>query len=166
MPCAVWHRSWGFWTHQELHYQDCREDWRGSLLSAMMSSWEGQGQPHWHHHTKSWIRAEFGHSFKRPTHPGVYDEKLDGVKITCCLEGESRTQGQDPRLEPVLSVWGEHFFFYFNFYAWFGMLLKGVGESFILSEDEPLTPNIDGVMALWIFRRRAQTAKKWQKLDL
>ena len=46
------------------------------------------------------------------------------------------------------------------------MLLKGMGESFILSEDKPLTPNIDGVMALWIFRRRAQTAKSWQKLDL
>ena len=49
------------------------------------------------------------------------------------------------------------------------MLLKGVGESFILSEDEPLTPNIDGVVALWIFRRRAQTAENRQKsakLDL
>ena len=39
-------------------------------------------------------------------------------------------------------------FFYFHFYAWFGMLLKGVGKNFILSEDEPLTSNIDGVMAL------------------
>ena len=46
------------------------------------------------------------------------------------------------------------------------MLLKGMGESFLLSKDEPLTPNIDGVMALWIFRRRAQTAKNWRKLDL
>ena len=35
-----------------------------------------------------------------------------------------------------------------NFYAYFGMLLKGMGESFLLSEDEPLTPNIDGAMAL------------------
>jgi len=43
------------------------------------------------------------------------------------------------------------------------MLLKGMGESFILSEDEPLTPNIDGVMALWIFRRRAQTAENRRK---
>ena len=39
-------------------------------------------------------------------------------------------------------------FFYFHFYARFGMLSKGMGESFILSEDEPLTPNIDGVMTL------------------
>jgi len=41
-------------------------------------------------------------------------------------------------------------------------------ESFLLSEDEPLTPNIDGVMAL-ICRRRAQntkSAKNGQKLDL
>ena len=52
------------------------------------------------------------------------------------------------------------------FYAWFGVLLKGVGQSFILFEDEPLTPNIDGVMALWFFRRRAQTAENRQKLDL
>ena len=41
-----------------------------------------------------------------------------------------------------------NFFPVFIFYAYFGMLLKGMGESFILSEDEPLTPNIDGVMAL------------------
>ena len=34
------------------------------------------------------------------------------------------------------------------FYAWFDTLLKGMGESFLLSKDEPLTPNIDGVMAL------------------
>ena len=41
-----------------------------------------------------------------------------------------------------------NFFSYFHVYAYFGMLLNGMGESFILSEDEPLTPNIDGVMAL------------------
>ena len=29
------------------------------------------------------------------------------------------------------------------------MLLNGVDESFLLSKDEPLTPNIDGVVALW-----------------
>ena len=44
------------------------------------------------------------------------------------------------------------------------MLSKGMGKSFLLSKDEPLTSNIDGVVALWIFRR-AQTAKKWQKMD-
>ena len=43
------------------------------------------------------------------------------------------------------------------------MLLKGMGERFLPSEDEPLTPNIDGVMALWIFRRRAQNTKIGQK---
>ena len=51
----------------------------------------------------------------------------------------------------MLSVWGYLiFFFYFHFYACFGMLLKDLGESFLLSEDKPLTltPNIDGVMAL------------------
>ena len=50
----------------------------------------------------------------------------------------------------VLSVWGQEiYFFLFSFFMPdFGMLLKGMGESFILSEDEPLTPNIDGVMAL------------------
>ena len=54
----------------------------------------------------------------------------------------------------------------FIFYAWFGMLLKGTGESFLLSKDEPLTSKIDGVMALWIFRRRTQTAKNRRTLDL
>ena len=41
-----------------------------------------------------------------------------------------------------------------------------MGERFLLSKDEPLTPNIDGVMALWISRRRAQTAENGQKIDL
>ena len=39
------------------------------------------------------------------------------------------------------------------------MVLKGMGERFLLSKDEPLTPDIDGVMALWIFRKRAQNTK-------
>ena len=41
-----------------------------------------------------------------------------------------------------------NFFPIFICYAYFDMLLKGMGESFILSEDEPLSPDIDGVMAL------------------
>ena len=44
--------------------------------------------------------------------------------------------------------WTKLFFSIFMFYAGFGMVLKGMGESFLLSKDEPLTPNIDGVMAL------------------
>ena len=43
------------------------------------------------------------------------------------------------------------------------MLLKGVGERFLLFEDEPLTPDIDGVIALGIFRNRAQNTKIGQK---
>ena len=39
-------------------------------------------------------------------------------------------------------------FFYFQFYAQFGISLRGVGKSFLLSKDELLTPNIDGVMVL------------------
>ena len=46
------------------------------------------------------------------------------------------------------------------------MLLKSMGGSFLLSEDEPLTPNIDGVMALWIFRNSARNTQNRQKLDL
>ena len=45
----------------------------------------------------------------------------------------------------VLSVCGQDFSF---FNALFGMLLKGMGERFLLSKDEPLTPNINGVMTL------------------
>ena len=65
----------------------------------------------------------------------------------------------------LLSVWGQLicFFSIFNFYAWFIMLFKGMDERFLQSEDEPLTPNIDGVMTLWIFRRRAQTAENRRK---
>ena len=52
--------------------------------------------------------------------------------------------------EALLSVWGQLIIFFptFIFYAYFVMLLKGMGESFILSKDEPLNPNIDEVMAL------------------
>ena len=65
----------------------------------------------------------------------------------------------------VLSVWGQEIYFFpiFIFYACFGMLLKAMGESFLLSEDKPLTPNIDGDMALWFFRRRAQNTKIGRK---
>ena len=44
------------------------------------------------------------------------------------------------------------------------MLLKGMDERFLLSKDEPLTPGIDGVLALWIFRNRAQNTKIGKKL--
>ena len=47
----------------------------------------------------------------------------------------------------VCLVWTKLFFSIFIFYALFGMLLKGMGESFLLPEDEPLTPNINGVVA-------------------
>ena len=56
----------------------------------------------------------------------------------------------------------------FIFYAWYGILWKGMGESFLLSKEEPLTPNIDGVMTLWIFRRRAQNTQNlqtWKRVD-
>ena len=65
----------------------------------------------------------------------------------------------------TVCLWSTNIFFCFHFYDWFSMLLKGMGESFLLSEDGPLTPNIDGVMGLWIFRRRAQTVKNRRKLD-
>ena len=52
------------------------------------------------------------------------------------------------------------------FYAWIGMLLKGMGESFLLSKDESLTLDIDGVMALWMSKRGAQTTENRRKLDL
>ena len=41
-----------------------------------------------------------------------------------------------------------YFFCIFIFYVLTVVLLKGMGESFVLSKEEPLTPNIDGVMAL------------------
>ena len=48
----------------------------------------------------------------------------------------------------VLSVWGQEICFFSFFNAVIGMLLRGMGERFLLSKDEPLTPDIDGVMAL------------------
>ena len=54
------------------------------------------------------------------------------------------------RASSVLSVWGHLIiiFLFSFFYARVGMLSKCMGERFPLSKDEPLTPNIDGVMAL------------------
>ena len=43
----------------------------------------------------------------------------------------------------------KYIFLFSFYYALFGMLLKGMGERFLLSKDEPLTPDIDGVMALY-----------------
>ena len=40
--------------------------------------------------------------------------------------------------------------------------IKGMAESFLLSKDEPLTPNIDKVTRVWL----AQNTKNRQKLDL
>ena len=58
----------------------------------------------------------------------------------------------DPRL---LSVWGgQNYFSILILYTWFGVLLKDMDESFLLSKDEPLILEIDGVVALLIFRRR------------
>ena len=49
----------------------------------------------------------------------------------------------------ILSVCpGLIFFCIFIFNVLTVVLLKGTGFSFLLSDDEPLTPNIDGVMAL------------------
>ena len=41
----------------------------------------------------------------------------------------------------ILSVWGQviYIFSFVIFYAWFGMLLKGRGERFLLIKDEPLS---------------------------
>ena len=56
----------------------------------------------------------------------------------------------DPKKVSLLSVWGQKIYFFsiFLFYALFGMLLKCMGERFLLSKDESLTPDIDGVMVL------------------
>ena len=67
-------------------------------------------------------------------------------------------------LIPLLSVCpGLMIFLYFHFYVLTVVLLKDMGESFLLSEDELLTPNIDWVVALWIFRNRSQNTKIGQK---
>ena len=51
------------------------------------------------------------------------------------------------QLSTVCLPW-TNIFLYFHFYVLIVVLLKDMGETFLLSKDEPLTPNIDGVMAL------------------
>ena len=57
------------------------------------------------------------------------------VREACCEKccGGTRT---------VCLPW-TNIFYFFHFYVLTVVLLKGMGESFLLSKDEPLTPNID-----------------------
>ena len=49
----------------------------------------------------------------------------------------------------VLSVWGQEIFFcMFIILCHKGCVIESVAESSLLSKDEPLTPNIDKVMAV------------------
>ena len=50
----------------------------------------------------------------------------------------------------LLSVWDQQgiFFRIFNIYTTGGVQSKGMIESSLLSEDEPLTPNVDEVVAV------------------
>ena len=51
--------------------------------------------------------------------------------------------------ESLLSVWGQEIFFLiFSFFASIGVLLNGMVESSLLSEDGLLTLDIDGVMPI------------------
>ena len=57
----------------------------------------------------------------------------------------------------ILSVCpGLIFFCIFTCCVLFGVLLEGMVDSSLLSKDESLTPNIDKVIGVWNFRRRAQ----------
>ena len=60
----------------------------------------------------------------------------------------------------ILSVWGEPFFSIFVLYILFGMLYKSmVLESSLPSKDGFIIPDIDGVMTVRFFRRRALKTK-------
>ena len=69
------------------------------------------------------------------------------AEITTCGAIVTVTDGEYGSL---LSVWGEKIIFFciFIFYVLIGVLLKGMVESSLLSEDELLIPDIDEVMAL------------------
>ena len=56
-------------------------------------------------------------------------------------------------------LFGMDFFWFFVFYVWIGMFLKGMVESSLLFKDECLTPNIDEVMPVRNLRKRAQITK-------
>ena len=68
------------------------------------------------------------------------------------------------RCSCIMSVCpGLIFFCIFIFYVLTVFLLKGMGESFLLFKDEPISPNIDEVMALWIIRNMTQNTKIGQE---
>ena len=51
-------------------------------------------------------------------------------------------------------------FFSFSVLYLMRCVIEGsMAESSLLSKDELLTPNIDGIIALWVFRKRAQNTK-------
>ena len=68
-------------------------------------------------------------------------ENANSLSRQAALEDLLREKG-------ILSVRGEQIYIFsiFNFNVSIGMLLKGMVESSLLFEDEPLTPNIDKVM--------------------
>ena len=49
---------------------------------------------------------------------------------------------------PTVCLPWTNIFLCFHFYVLFGVLLEGMVDSSLLSKDELLTPNIDGVMTL------------------
>ena len=54
----------------------------------------------------------------------------------------------EPLVESKMMMYCKTIFFVFSFLCLFRMLLKGMVESFLLSGDEPLTPNIDKAMGV------------------
>ena len=77
---------------------------------------------------------------------------------TCMLDTRYDYLSQTRYPSQILSVCPLQNYYYF-FHALLGILLKGMVGSCLLSKDALLVPDIDGVMALWIFKRRAQNTQ-------
>ena len=72
------------------------------------------------------------------------------VSISVHIKRRRSVWGHMNYLLSSYTAWDEQNYFFpiLFFYALFGMLLKGMVENFLLLKNEPLTPNIDGVIAL------------------
>ena len=79
---------------------------------------------------------------------GNQQQKQSNVASIAASSSIGRGKLVDTRV--LLSVWGQEIisFCVFNFYATSGVILKSMIESSLLSKDEPLTSNIDEVMAV------------------
>ena len=108
-----------------------------------------------------------------PPAAGHRDRRVRSRNLPACARSPTpsvalSSAGDPSRLPTCRRLGVETYFCFcsFMFYVASGVSLKGTGERCLPSEDGPLTPNMDGVMALGMFRKRARNTTHRRTWDL